>query len=248
MVSIRPSLASYARVAYARELTGDRSGALVAMRLALDTAAGQPEPSAWVHVELAKLELGLGRADAARRHARAALQALPGYPSARLELARIEAASGRLDRALVAGTTCCRGDPDIAGDRSLCRAARPAGPLSGSRPSAVDRRCHRSPAASQRRAGRSRVGGLSRRQPHSAARDGRARPACARETDRRSTATTRLPGRLPVRDAVTRHCPTRNVRYVSGHRMRSSSSIAATRKAARAIEPRCGTGTGRHSI
>ena len=100
MVSIRPSLASYARVAYARELMGDRLGALSAMRLALDTAAGQPEPSAWAHVELAKLELGLGRADAARRHARAALHALPGYPSARLELARIEAASGRLDRAL----------------------------------------------------------------------------------------------------------------------------------------------------
>ena len=101
MVAIRPSLASYARVAYARELTGDRPGALVAMRLALDTAAGQPEPSAWAHVEVAKLELGVGRAEAARRHTRAALQALPGYPSARLELARIEAAGGRLDRALV---------------------------------------------------------------------------------------------------------------------------------------------------
>lgn len=101
MVSIRPSLASYARVAYARELTGDRPGALVAMRLALETAAGQPEPSAWAHVELAKLELGLGRAEAARRHARAALRILPGYPSARLELARIEAARGRIDRALV---------------------------------------------------------------------------------------------------------------------------------------------------
>jgi hypothetical protein len=32
------------------------------MNLALDAAAGQPEPTAWVHVELAKLELGLGRA------------------------------------------------------------------------------------------------------------------------------------------------------------------------------------------
>jgi tetratricopeptide (TPR) repeat protein len=101
MVSVRPSLASYARVAYARELTGDRPGALVAMRLALETAAGQPESLAWAHVEVAKLELGLGRAEAARRHARAALRILPGYPSARLELARIEAARGRIDRALV---------------------------------------------------------------------------------------------------------------------------------------------------
>jgi tetratricopeptide (TPR) repeat protein len=100
MVSVRPNLASYARVAYARELTGDRMGALAAMQLALDAAAGQPEPTAFAHVELAKLELGLSRVSVARRHALAALRALPGYPGARLELARIEAAGGRLDVAL----------------------------------------------------------------------------------------------------------------------------------------------------
>jgi tetratricopeptide (TPR) repeat protein len=96
MVSLRPSLASYSRVAYARELVGDREGAVAAMQLALGAAAGQPEPTAWVHVELAKLQLGLGRPTAARRHVRAALAALPGYPSARIELARIDAADGRL--------------------------------------------------------------------------------------------------------------------------------------------------------
>ncbi len=100
MVSLRPSLASYARVAYARELTGDRSGAIEVMQLALDAAAGQPEPTAFVHVELAKLELGLGRLGVARQHALAASRAIPGYPSARLELARIEAARGRVDVAL----------------------------------------------------------------------------------------------------------------------------------------------------
>jgi tetratricopeptide (TPR) repeat protein len=100
MVSLRPSLASYARIAYARELTGDRRGAISAMRLALDAAAGQPEPTAWTHVELAKLEFGLGRISHARRQATAALRFFPGYPAARLELARIEAANGQLDRAL----------------------------------------------------------------------------------------------------------------------------------------------------
>ena len=58
MVTLRPSLASYARIAYARELLGDRDGAAAAMRLALEAAAGQPEPTAWALVELAKLELG----------------------------------------------------------------------------------------------------------------------------------------------------------------------------------------------
>ena len=100
MVSLRPSLASYARVAYARELVGDREGALAAMRLALDAAGGQPEPTAWALVEVAKLERGLGRRRVAGRHARAALRAVPGYPGARVELARIEAADGRIESAV----------------------------------------------------------------------------------------------------------------------------------------------------
>ena len=100
MVSLRPSLASYARVAYARELVGDREGAVSAMRLALDSAAGQPEATAWAHVELAKLQLALGNATAARRHARAALRALPGYPTARVQLAHVDAAAGRLGSAV----------------------------------------------------------------------------------------------------------------------------------------------------
>lgn len=100
MVSLRPSLSSYARVAYARELVGDREGALAAMRLALDASGGQPEPTAWALVEVAKLERALGRRREARRDARAALRAVPGYPSARVELARIEAADGRIESAI----------------------------------------------------------------------------------------------------------------------------------------------------
>jgi tetratricopeptide (TPR) repeat protein len=95
MVSLRPSLASYARVAYARELTGDRAGAVSAMELALEAGAGQPEPTAWAHVELAKLAFGQGDLAVARRHARAALMAFPGYPAALVELARVDAADGR---------------------------------------------------------------------------------------------------------------------------------------------------------
>ena len=100
MVDLRPGLASYARVAYARELTGDREGALGAMRLALDTAAGQPEPTAFALVEIAKLESSLGKQRVAVLHAREALRVLPGYPAARLEVARLDARAGKLDRAL----------------------------------------------------------------------------------------------------------------------------------------------------
>jgi tetratricopeptide (TPR) repeat protein len=111
MISLRPSLASYARVAYARELVGDRAGALAAMRLALESASGQPEPTAWAHVEVAKLELALGEVAAARRHATAALRVFPGYPSARIELARVEAAAGRLPAAIRAARLATEATP-----------------------------------------------------------------------------------------------------------------------------------------
>ncbi len=101
MTALKPNLSAYARIAYARELTGDPQGAISAMQLALDAAGGVPEPTAWVHVELAKLELGLGRSRRAERHVRAALIALPGYVYAREQLARVEAANGRLRRAVV---------------------------------------------------------------------------------------------------------------------------------------------------
>jgi tetratricopeptide (TPR) repeat protein len=100
MVSIRPSLASYARVAYARELTGDLAGAASAMRLALEASGGEPEPTAWALVELSKLQLSLGRVGVADREARSALEAFPGYPNARIQLAHVDAVRGRFGAAI----------------------------------------------------------------------------------------------------------------------------------------------------
>ena len=100
MVALKPSLSSYARVSYARELLGDRPGAIAAMTLALDAAGGTPEPTAWTEVELGKLRFGQGELDAAARHFRGALAAFPGYVTALDGLARVEAARGRLPRAI----------------------------------------------------------------------------------------------------------------------------------------------------
>ena len=100
MVSLKPNLASYARIAYARELSGDTVGAVAAMQLALDASGGQPESTAWVKVELGKLEFGRGRVAAADRHFRSALYVSPGYVYALEQRARVEAARGRLDRAV----------------------------------------------------------------------------------------------------------------------------------------------------
>ena len=113
MVTRRPGLASYARVAYARELTGDLEGARGAMRLALQAAAGAPESTAWALVELAKLELRLGRPDAAARGVRRALEVFPGYVPAQLALARVEASRGRDGRALAAARIAAEAVPTI---------------------------------------------------------------------------------------------------------------------------------------
>lgn len=100
MVSLKPNLASYARIAYARELSGDTIGAVTAMQLALDASGGQPESTAWVEVELGKLEFGRGRVAAADRHFRSALSVSPGYVYALEQRARVEASRGRLDLAI----------------------------------------------------------------------------------------------------------------------------------------------------
>jgi tetratricopeptide (TPR) repeat protein len=100
MASLKPSLSSYARVSYARELRGDVRGAEQAMRLALDAAIGQPEALAWTHVQLGKLLLAHGRTRAADREFRIALAAFPGYVYAYDQLALVAAARGHLRRAI----------------------------------------------------------------------------------------------------------------------------------------------------
>jgi tetratricopeptide (TPR) repeat protein len=100
MIDLKPSLSSYARVSYARELTGDLDGAVSAMRLALDAAAGDREGYAWTAVQLGKLYWLRGDGRAAARLYRSALAVFPGYVYALDALAPVEAGRGRLDRAI----------------------------------------------------------------------------------------------------------------------------------------------------
>jgi tetratricopeptide (TPR) repeat protein len=97
---LRPGLAAYARVSHARELLGDIPGALEAMRLAVSAGSGQGEAEAWTRVQLGKIYWSVGRLSAAASEYRGALRAFPGYPYALDALARVEAAHGRLGRAI----------------------------------------------------------------------------------------------------------------------------------------------------
>ena len=96
--ALKPSLASYARVSYAAELSGDIVyGARRAMLLARDAATGEAEPTAWAEWQLGKLAFGHGNcADAERRYDNA-LTAFPGYVYALDALAQLRAARGRYD-------------------------------------------------------------------------------------------------------------------------------------------------------
>jgi tetratricopeptide (TPR) repeat protein len=100
MNRLRPSLSSYARVSYGRELLGKTAGAITAMRLAVDAATGSAEPIAWTHVQLGKLYWNHGRLAAAEREYRIALQVFPGHAYGLDALAHVLAAKGRYREAI----------------------------------------------------------------------------------------------------------------------------------------------------
>ena len=100
MAGMRPDLSSYARISHARELLSDIPGAISAMKLALNAAAGQDEAEAWTHVQLGKIYFSVGRFAAAGAEDRRALQVFPDYAYALDALARVEAARGRYRAAI----------------------------------------------------------------------------------------------------------------------------------------------------
>jgi tetratricopeptide (TPR) repeat protein len=115
MASLRPSANVYARISYARELTGDLAGALEAMELAVDSA-GTAEPAAWTRTLTGNLLLSLRRQPEAMVRFREALAFAPGYPGALSGLADIRAANGDLEgaRALYARAASAAPLPELA--------------------------------------------------------------------------------------------------------------------------------------
>ncbi len=98
-VNRRPALPSYARISYFRELQGDLSGAVDAMRLAA-SAGGSPFNVAAVQVLLGDLEFKRGRLGASRKAYLSSLRDLSNNTDAEAGLARVDAAQGRVTSAL----------------------------------------------------------------------------------------------------------------------------------------------------
>lgn len=100
MAAMKPTLSSYLRVAYGRELTGDVPGAIDATKLAVDVGSSVAEQAAYTLYQLGNLEFNQGRLAAADRAYRQALDRLPGYVYAVVGVARVEAARGNVDAAV----------------------------------------------------------------------------------------------------------------------------------------------------
>lgn len=99
MVLMRPDVASYARVSYARELRGDVTGALETMRQAA-RAAGTPDDAAWVSYQIGELSFRSGHLAAADFAYRRAEALSATFLPAKAGLAKVAWARGHIDRAI----------------------------------------------------------------------------------------------------------------------------------------------------
>jgi tetratricopeptide (TPR) repeat protein len=117
MVTLRPSAAAYARVAYARELQGNLAGAIASMKLAADaTSADDPEALAWTHAQIGDLYLAMDKLYEAKQEFSVASHAFPGHPFAVVGYARALDAEGDLTGALalLQGLARISPTPDVA--------------------------------------------------------------------------------------------------------------------------------------
>src|SRR5438093_2655962 len=95
MIDLKPQLSSYSRVSYMRELHGDISGAIDAMKMAVSAGGLQRENTAWARVYLGNLYINSGDYRSAERELEAALIDVPDYMHAYAGLANLRIAQGR---------------------------------------------------------------------------------------------------------------------------------------------------------
>lgn len=100
MMSLRPDIRSYSRVAYLREIHGDNAGAIEAMQRAVKAGAGGDEPTSWARVQLARLYENTGDLKYAEMHYTIALDQRPGYAHAIAGLGNIAEANKDYNKAI----------------------------------------------------------------------------------------------------------------------------------------------------
>lgn len=101
MQQLKPSLESYSRVSYLREIYGNYPGSIQAMKLAVQAGLPGSEPYCWSKNILGQLYETTGQLTEAERQYREILTLRPSYAFALGGLARIHKARKEYDKALV---------------------------------------------------------------------------------------------------------------------------------------------------
>ena len=89
MQQIKPSLESYARASYLREIFGENQGAIAAMKLAVIAGGTGSESAEWSRVTLGDLFLNNGKLDSAENAYRTSLVVRPNFATAYIGLAKV---------------------------------------------------------------------------------------------------------------------------------------------------------------
>ncbi len=100
MQKLKPSLESYSRASYLREIYGDYPGAIQGMQMAANAGLPGSEPESWSRTTLGYLYEKTGRLDEAEGEYNTILKIRPSYAFALRGMARIQAARGDTANAL----------------------------------------------------------------------------------------------------------------------------------------------------
>jgi tetratricopeptide (TPR) repeat protein len=93
MVTIRPDLSSYSRLSYLREIHGDYTGAIQAMKMAVEAGGPGDENTEWARVQMAQLLEKTGDYKNAEQLYLISLQVRKNYPFALCGLGRVAMAA-----------------------------------------------------------------------------------------------------------------------------------------------------------
>lgn len=100
MISLRPDIRSYSRIAYLREIHGDNGGAIEALKSSVKAGAPGDESTAWARVQLARMFENTGDLKNAEMHYLISLEQRPGYPYAVAGLGNIAMANRNYTKAI----------------------------------------------------------------------------------------------------------------------------------------------------
>jgi len=95
MNGLKPSLASYSRISYARELHGDMNGALEEMIRAAKAGEGNVEGVDWTYVQVGNLYFNRNDYSNAEHYYKRSIFDYPDYPHGLAGLAKVKVAQGK---------------------------------------------------------------------------------------------------------------------------------------------------------